>query len=100
MAAVVHHGGAGTTGTGLRAGVPTIITPYAVDQFFWGARVLALGVGPRPLPLHALTAEPLAKALWQATHDEAMQARARSLAQAIHTEDGVARACELIQQWV
>ena len=46
MAAVVHHGGAGTTAEGLRAGVPAVIVPFAFDQSFWGARVKALGLGP------------------------------------------------------
>ncbi len=50
MAAVVHHGGAGTTGAGLRAGVPSIIVPGANDQPFWGRRVEALGAGPAPIP--------------------------------------------------
>jgi sterol 3beta-glucosyltransferase len=50
MAAVVHHGGAGTTAAGLRDGIPTVILPYFGDQFFWGQRVQALGVGPAPYP--------------------------------------------------
>lgn|GEM_PF-176245 len=51
MAAVVHHGGAGTTAEGLRAGVPAVVVPFAFDQPFWGARLQALGVGPAPIPL-------------------------------------------------
>ena len=46
VAAVVHHGGAGTTAAGLRAGIPTVVVPILADQFFWGARVRALGAGP------------------------------------------------------
>ncbi|MFE3055854.1 glycosyltransferase [Nocardia sp. NPDC059239] len=49
-AAVVHHGGAGTTGTGLRAGVPNVVCPFHMDQPFWGARVVALGVAASTLP--------------------------------------------------
>ncbi|MCP4593378.1 MAG: glycosyltransferase family 1 protein, partial [bacterium] len=49
-AAVVHHGGAGTTGAGLRAGVPGIVVPFGGDQPFWARRVEALGVGPAPIP--------------------------------------------------
>ena len=45
MAAVVHHGGAGTTAEGLRAGVPAVIVPFVLDQPFWGARVKAIGSG-------------------------------------------------------
>ena len=43
--------GAGTTGAGLRAGVPAVVVPFAMDQGFWGSRVAALGVGPPPVPL-------------------------------------------------
>ena len=57
LSAVVHHGGAGTTAAGLRAGLPAIITPLAVDQFFWGERLTALGVAPPPIPQRLLTAE-------------------------------------------
>ena len=42
--AALHHGGAGTTGASLRAGIPTLIKPWFGDQFFWGARVQKLGV--------------------------------------------------------
>ncbi|MBM2848918.1 MAG: glycosyl transferase family 28, partial [Anaerolineales bacterium] len=100
MAAVVHHGGAGTTAAGLRAGVPTVIAPVGVDQFFWGARVAALGVGPRPIPQRALTAEKLAEALLRATQDEGMKTRARALGQGLAAEDGVARAVEVIRKIV
>ena len=44
VAAVVHHGGAGTTGAGLRAGRPTVVCPFVGDQFFWGRRVAALAL--------------------------------------------------------
>jgi hypothetical protein len=59
VAAVVHHGGAGTTAAGLRAGVPTIIIPFFGDQGFWGQRVADLGVGTAPIPRKQLTAERL-----------------------------------------
>ena len=63
MAAVVHHGGAGTTAEGLRAGVPGVILPFAFDQAFWGARIKALGLGPAPIPQKHLTADRLADAI-------------------------------------
>ncbi len=50
MAAVVHHGGSGTSGMGFRSGVPSIIVPFGFDQFYWGRRAFELGVGPQPLP--------------------------------------------------
>lgn len=96
MAAVMHHGGAGTTAAGLRAGVPAIIVPMAVDQFFWGKRVAELGVGTRPIPQTALTSDALSRAFVQATSDTEMQINAKMLAEKIASEDGVARAVELI----
>ena len=54
MVAVVHHGGAGTTSAGLRAGVPAVVTPFFGDQPFWGQRVADLGVGPAPIPRRKL----------------------------------------------
>jgi sterol 3beta-glucosyltransferase len=48
-AAVVHHGGAGTTAAGLKAGVPSIIVPFFSDQPFWGYRIADLGVGTEPI---------------------------------------------------
>jgi sterol 3beta-glucosyltransferase len=97
VAAVAHHGGAGTTAAGLRAGVPAVVAPIAVDQFFWGERIAALGVGPRPVPQRALTAEKLAEALSRATQDEGMRSRAAALGRQIAAEDGVARAVEVIR---
>ncbi|MBN2086030.1 MAG: glycosyltransferase family 1 protein [Anaerolineales bacterium] len=94
MSAVVHHGGAGTTGVGLRAGVPNIVIPFTADQPFWAARVRALGAGPEPIPLRKLTAEKLAAAIDQSLHDAAMRARCRALGVKIDAEDGVERAVE------
>ena len=90
--AVVHHGGAGTTGAGLRAGVPNIVVPFTADQPFWAARVRALGAGPEPIPLRNLTAETLAAAIDAALHDGAMRARCAALGKKIDAENGVDRA--------
>lgn len=100
MAAVVHHGGSGTTSAGLRAGVPTIITPFFIDQPLWGQRVAELGVGPAPILHKKLTAERLAAAIRSATTDESMAARAASLARKIQAEAGVAQAVATFNQWV
>ena len=98
MAAVVHHGGAGTTAAGLRAGVPNIITPFGVDQYAWADRVVKLGVGPRVADHKRLTAEKLAQAIHTAVTDSALRARAASLGEQIRAENGVARAVEVIER--
>jgi len=97
-AAVVHHGGSGTTGAGLRAGVPSVLVPHAGDQALWARRVSELGVGPRPIPRRLLTAERLATALTRAVTDVEMRARAAALGARIRAEDGVGRAIEAIER--
>ena len=89
MAAVVHHGGAGTTASGLASGVPSIITPFTLDQFSWGGRVRALGAGPEPIPFKDLTASRLAAAIAEATTDTAMRKRAREIGEILKREDGL-----------
>jgi UDP:flavonoid glycosyltransferase YjiC (YdhE family) len=96
MAAVVHHGGAGTTAAGLRAGVPTIVCPFFGDQPYWGERVAALGAGPRPLPIKGLTAGRLSAALEQATGSERMRSAATGLGERLSAEDGVGAACDIL----
>jgi len=100
MAAVVHHGGAGTTAEGLRAGVPTVVIPFIFDQSFWGARIKALGLGPDPIPLKKLTADRLAKAIKIAVTDPGMRQRAISCGEAIRAEDGTGNAVEIIKQYL
>jgi UDP:flavonoid glycosyltransferase YjiC (YdhE family) len=97
VAAVVHHGGAGTTAAGLRAGVPTIVIPNFMDQPFWGRRVAELGAGPSPIPRHKLTVERLAEAMQTAVHDRALRARAAALGDQLRVENGVERAVRVIE---
>jgi sterol 3beta-glucosyltransferase len=100
MAALVHHAGAGTTGAGLRAGVPAVGVPMIGDQPFWAARLARLGVGPRPIPLRRLTAAALAEAIRDATGRPAYRTRARELAAAIAGEDGAAPVVEAVGRLV
>jgi len=94
----VHHGGAGTTSAGLRAGVPGIITPGGGDQSAWADLVVTLGVGPRAPGIKSLTAEKLADAIRTAVTDSAMRAHAAALGEKIRAESGVARAVEVIER--
>jgi sterol 3beta-glucosyltransferase len=96
VAAVVHHGGAGTTAAGLRAGKPIVICPFFGDQPFWGKLVHQLGVGPAPISHRRLTADGLAEAITTAVHDETMKRQAAELGEKIRAEDGIARAVEII----
>jgi sterol 3beta-glucosyltransferase len=96
MSAVVHHGGAGTTGAGLRAGIPNILIPFTADQPFWAERVRLLRAGPEPIPQRKLTADRLATAIDQALHDTPMRDRCRELGRKLDAEDGVQVAVDLV----
>jgi len=98
-AAVVHHGGAGSTAAGLRAGVPSVVVPFTSDQPFWGHRVRRLGAGPAPVPRKQLTAGRLEHAVRQAVSDEAMRGRAAEVGRLMRAEDGVGRAVALFQRY-
>jgi sterol 3beta-glucosyltransferase len=100
MAAVVHHGGAGTTGAALAAAVPSIITPLAADQPSWARTIHHLGAGPAPIPFPALTAQRLAAAIRQTITDPHIQHRAAELAAKIQAEDGPGRTGELFTRHV
>jgi sterol 3beta-glucosyltransferase len=100
MSAVVHHGGAGTTAEGLRAGVPAVIVPFTVDQPFWGNRVKALGAGTEPIPVNKLTTDKLAEAIQKVTSDPKMQRRAESIGRSIRSENGVGNAVEIVKEYL
>ncbi|GFP90099.1 sterol 3-beta-glucosyltransferase ugt80a2 [Phtheirospermum japonicum] len=88
-AAVVHHGGAGTTAAGLKAACPTTIVPFFGDQPFWGEQVHARGVGPAPIPVDEFSLEKLVAAI-QFMLDPEVKQRAIELAKAMENEDEVA----------
>jgi sterol 3beta-glucosyltransferase len=97
MAAVVHHGGAGTMAASLWAGVPSVMVPFFGDQPFWGRRYHALGIIPEPVPQKRLTVERLADAIKIATSDTGLHSRVGALSERIRAEDGVGRAVDILQ---
>jgi UDP:flavonoid glycosyltransferase YjiC (YdhE family) len=97
VSAVVHHGGAGTTAAGLRAGLPAMVCPLTVDQPFWGRRVRALGCGPQPQPLKRLRSVRFSEGLAELTGTESYRVRAKEVAEAIAKEQGTASAVEIIE---
>lgn len=92
-AAVVHHGGAGTTAAGLRAGCPTTIVPFFGDQFFWGDRIHQKGLGPAPIPIEQLSVEGLSDAITFMLQPD-VKSRVMELAVLLENEDGVAGAVD------
>jgi sterol 3beta-glucosyltransferase len=100
MAAIVHHGGAGTTAAAIRAGVPAVVVPFHGDQPFWGRLVADKGLAPRAIPRKRLTASRLAAAITTAATDEAMRERAAAVGERVRGEDGVAEAVAAIERVV
>ncbi|KAA8749793.1 glycosyltransferase family 1 protein [Priestia megaterium] len=95
MSAVVHHGGAGTTAEGLRAGVPSIIVPYGNDQFAWGRKIHELGAGAKAIPRKELTAEKLSAAISYTQVNE-IQSKAQEIGKQIRAEKGAEKAAQVI----
>lgn len=88
-AAVVHHGGAGTTHSATRAGCPSVVVVHATDQSFWASELRRLGLAGRPLFYRSVSAPRLARAIRTVLDDPRFAARAKLLAARMREEDGV-----------
>lgn len=97
MAAIVHHGGAGTTAAVLRAGKAAIVCPLTADQPFWARRMNRLGVAPAPLALRRLKPSSLAAAIRELNTQPAFETRACQLGEDIRIENGAETAAKLIE---
>jgi len=98
MAAVIHHGGAGTTAAGIRAGVPATVVSHMADQPYWGRRVHEMGIGSGLIRRHELTTERLAQAIREMTDNPQIAENARILGEKVRQEDGVAEAVKVFQK--
>jgi UDP:flavonoid glycosyltransferase YjiC (YdhE family) len=98
-ALIIHHGGSGTTHSACRAGVPSLVMPFAADQFFWADRLRALGVAPPALSPKRLDAGTLQRAIAFAEHADT-RARASALGQAMTAENGVRAGVTTIEAWL
>lgn len=96
-AAIVHHGGSGTTGAALAAGRPQVICPFVADQPFWAARAHAIGVAPPPQPQRRLTAAGLAEAIRRAVSDPHIADRAERTGARVRAENGVHAAVRILE---
>lgn len=97
-ALAIHHGGSGTTHSATRAGIPSVIVPFAGDQFFWNQRLCALGVMRHTLRGRTITADRLAAAIEHAESTDARQ-RATALGTRMRGEDGTAAAVKLMERY-
>jgi vancomycin aglycone glucosyltransferase len=97
---VVHHGGAGTTTAAAAAGVPQVILPHLLDQFYWAHRIERLGLGPRALHVDLITADILSDRLDVALNDTGIRKRAAALGPAIAARNGAAAAADQFEELV
>lgn len=96
-AAVVHHCGAGTTHTTLKAGVPSVAVPHVPDQFPWAGELQRLGVAPPAVTRRTLTAAKLARRITEVLANPDMRANAAAFSARMTDDNGPARAAELIE---
>jgi vancomycin aglycone glucosyltransferase len=97
VAAALHHGGAGTTTAAARAGVPQVLLPHILDQYYWAHRVEVLGLGPRALPIERVTFEALCDRISLAINDPLIRERVNRLAPAVAARNGVTAAVEHLE---
>jgi vancomycin aglycone glucosyltransferase len=100
VAAVVHHGGAGTFAAAVRCGTPQIIIPHYADQFYWAYRARRLAIGPKPLLNLLVTAGPLARTIRSVLATEQFRLNAERLAAEVAERDGLIHAAETIESHV
>ena len=98
MDVVIHHGGAGTTASAIRAGCAQIICPFCVDQPFWGEQIHKLGLGVKPIKQKSLTVGKLVHAIRVVTNKQSIIDKVNQYQQKLAQEDGVANAVRYIEQ--
>lgn len=96
LAAVVHHGGSGTTHRAVLAGAPSMAVPVGYDQPYWGRRLAELGVGVPPIPYRKLSPARFADAMGQLTGDPEIAGRAKQLGAVLSAENGPSTAARII----
>lgn len=97
-AAVVHHGGAGTSQTATLNGCPSIVVPFMDEQLFWGQQLHLADLAAKPLPAQQAKAELLAERIKTVLNSPTMRANAQRIAQDFNPERGVTKAVELIEK--
>ncbi len=93
----IHHGGAGTCHSAVQAGIPSVVIPFAGDQFFWAGRLNRIGVAPPYVTSIKLNSERLRELICLAEQDD-IKARSRSLGECVRQETGIANAVDHIER--
>jgi UDP:flavonoid glycosyltransferase YjiC (YdhE family) len=99
MAGVIHHGGAGTTAAGAASGIPQIVVPHLLDQYYWGHQLYRSHLGPKPIWSHRMNARKLAAAIREILSNDLMRQKAKDVAGMIDAHKSLDRAvCEIMKQ--
>ena len=98
VAAAIHHGGAGTTTAAARAGIPQIVVPHILDQYYWAHRIATLGLGPRSLPVDRVSIERLANRMAAALNDRRFRENARRVGARVAARNGIVSAVDLLER--
>lgn len=96
-AAVVHHGGAGTSHAATRSGCPSVVVPFMDEQLFWARQLQALDLAGKPLPAKKVTAQALAQAIVNIQANPGYRRQAQRICPRMQADDGVAKAVALIE---
>jgi UDP:flavonoid glycosyltransferase YjiC (YdhE family) len=100
MAAIIHHGGAGTTATAALSGKPQVIVPHILDQYYHGYKVFKSGFGSAPIMRSKLTAKRMIDALSFCFSNPDIQQKAKQIAQSIHPESSLHKAIRTIEETI
>ncbi len=92
MAGVIHHGGAGTTAAGAASGVPQIVVPHLLDQYYWGHQVYRSNLGPKPIWRHRINKQKLAEAIREILTNDQMRQKARKVSGMIDRQNSLNKA--------
>lgn len=89
MAAVIHHGGAGTVATSAISGVPQIVIPHLLDQYYWGSQIYRSNLGPKPIWRSRLTSRKLAGAIHETLSHNRMKQKATAISRMIDRQNSL-----------
>ncbi len=97
-AAIIHHGGAGTTATATRSGRPQIIVPHILDQYYHGYKIFMSGLGAKPVRRSRISLRTITQALTFCLSNPDIQMRAEAVARSIQAEQSLEKTIQIIEQ--
>ncbi len=98
MSIIIHHGGAGTTYMAARAGIPQIIIPHDLDQYYWGYRIMDLKIGITPIKRKKLTSDKLLSAIYEIMNDPEYRKNAKEIGAVLNLKNGVEETINIITE--